>query len=36
MLEIRRDTYLTEPAGDLFTGRLEALATFISRALTFD
>jgi len=34
MLEIRRDTYLTEPAGELLTGRLEALAVAISRALS--
>jgi hypothetical protein len=36
MLEIRRDTYLTEPAGELLAGQLEALATSISGALSLD
>lgn len=33
MLEIRRDIYLDEAAGDLLPGRLETLAESISRAL---
>lgn len=33
MLEIRRDTYLKEPAGELLPGRLEVLETAITRAL---
>lgn len=36
MLEIRRDTYMQEPAGEMISGRLDALARAISRALSPD
>jgi hypothetical protein len=33
MLEIRRDTYLTEPAGELISNKLENVALAISLAV---